>query len=257
MLERTKQQQTSGGGGLFGESMFDGQEFALPPSRKKPADDLFLLRTEKEVFNVALSFHPFDGLYARCRAKYNFISAVNVENFGEFRICAMVVGMNKGMRGGYFLQIEDISGQMELYLQEKVELEPFEIIYITGYKGPRAAKIDTIRVLSLASLRKKATQAKLYDPSQTVAQVRKVRKGELVITAPIMKPEMKVDPDPTADPAESPVEQPQSMIDLNRTYTFSTPENMLILAKVPHLLKDHPGEIPVTIGALKASISEE
>ena len=164
MVEWCKQQQIQRGS-LFGDSgwwLFGITDFPLPSTPKK--DPLYVLRMEKEVFNIALSRHPFDGLYPRCRAKYNFITAVNVEWFGEFRICGIVLGMSKWMRWGWFLQIEDITGQMEFYFMEKIDLEPFDIVYITWYKGQRFPKADCVRVLSYEKLVKKASTAWLYDP---------------------------------------------------------------------------------------------
>lgn len=253
MLERSRQQQLGDSSGwLFGEALFDGQEFALPPSKKNSSTDVLMqLRTEKEVFNVGLSFHPLDGLYARCRTKYNFITAVNIENFGEFHLCAMVVSLNKGMRGGYFLQIEDITGQMELYLQEKIDVEPFDILYITGYKGMRMPKIDTIRVLSLKSLRAKAQKAKLYTPNQTVAEIRQLRKQEYQASLP-----SSFVPTDTSEET-APKQVSSDLSPKNSSTAFPAPENIAILAQLPQLLKAYPGEVAVTIGDLQATISDE
>lgn len=262
MVERCKQQQIPQwwlfggmGGWLFGVS-----EFPLPTPA--PEDPFFALRMEKEVFNIALSRHPLDGLYPRCRAKYNFITAVNVEWYGEFRICGIVLGMSKGMRWGWFLQIEDITGQMEFYFMEKVDLAPLDIVYITWYKGQRFPKADCIRVLSYTKLLEKAKNAWLYDPEQTVALVRKMRKSELMIPAPVSvvseQPASSPAPDedqPVVDMVDIEVQSAQTN-DLSEK-VFSLPEHAIVLQEMAQIIKHHPWSKRVQIGNLHVTLDAE
>ena len=54
----------------------------------------------------------------------------DTENFGEFRILGMVKEISRGMRGGYFLKVEDISGEIEFYMQSSCDLAPMDVIQI-------------------------------------------------------------------------------------------------------------------------------
>ena len=263
MVERCKQQQMQNGWLFGGWGLFGVTDFPLPTLQQ--TDPLFSLRMEKEVFNIPLSGHPFDGLYPWCRAKYNFITAVNVENYGEFRICGIVLGMSKGMRWGRFLQIEDITGQMEFYFMEKVDLNPFDIVYITWYKGQRFPKADCIRVLSHQKLVEKAKSSWLYDLAQTVASVRRARKWEgeetssssssvekpMIESETISVPiEVLID-----DAVETHVVFEESNMQHKHVYTL--PDDAMILLKTKAMIHQFPGNITVQIGGMDINLSEE
>jgi DNA-directed DNA polymerase III PolC len=275
MVERCKQQQMQNGwlfgGGGWG--LFWITEFPLPNT--PITDPLFALRREKEVFNIPLSCHPFDGLYPWCRAKYNFITAVNVEGYGEFRICGMVLGLSKWMRGGWFLQVEDITGQMEFYFMEKVDLEPLDIVYITWYKGQRFPKADCIRVLSHRKLVEKAKSWGLYDPAQTVASVRRARKGELVqqsppVVTPLLEEELLPDDEivyvNTISPEleEEHIDEEKQNDDLpveaestDELLVFPVPEDATTLQAMVQIIKQFQWPVCVQIGTKEVTLSPE
>lgn len=252
MVERVKQ-QSSASWWMFWWWLFGVQEFPLPNT--PITDPFYQLRTEKEVFNIALSAHPFDWLYPRCRAKYNFITAVNVENYGEFRILAIVMGISKWMRWWWFLKVEDITGQMEFYFMEKVDLEPFDIVYITWYKWQRFPKADCIRVLSLDKIIQKAQQANLYKPEQTVAFVRRTRKWEWIESpAPSISVERIV-----AEPEEIEqwIEEPAEEIEMSTKIIYPLPEDAQILQKIVWIIKQFPGDLSVQVWGMDVQLSEE
>ena len=62
---------------------------------------------------------------------------------------------------------------MEIYIQDKLDLEAFDIIHLHGYKGMRAPKIDKIIGVTLEQLREQASKANLYRPEVTVMRGRK------------------------------------------------------------------------------------
>jgi DNA polymerase III subunit alpha len=279
MIERCKQQQTAQWWLFDGWWLFGIVDFPLPMT--PVTDILYPLRMEKEVFNCPLSRHAFDGLYKRCRAKYNFITVVNVENYGEFRICGIVLGMSKGMRGWRFLKIEDITGQMEFYFMDKVDLEPFDIVYITGYKGQRFPKADCIRVLSLPKLIEQAKKSGLYDENDTIAAVRRARKGENgVSVVNVVKEQMIEDTANGGDALDASsassnddndhddsiaswdnqeefvweVQSESSVEDLPTVFTL--PDDVTILQKIAIIIKANPGTVRVVLGTMERSVSE-
>ena len=103
---------------------------------------------EKEVFNIAVSGHPLDGLARYYKSRFTTVATMNVENSGPFRICIMINKISKGMRGGFFLQGEDMTGAIEFYFSDKIDVEPYDIAIISGYKGARFPKADAIRIIS-------------------------------------------------------------------------------------------------------------
>lgn len=269
MVERCKQQAMPqgwlfGGGGWW---LFGVSEFPLP--QISMSDSLYPLRMEKEVFNIAVSGHPFDGLYPRCKAKYNFISTINVENFGEFRLCAVVLWISKWMRWGWFLQVEDITWQMEFYFLEKVDLEPFDIVHITWYKGQRFPKADCIRVITHATILQKAKKGWLYDPAQTVAWVRRARKWEIgtpakinIVTTTLSEPlpedswgEIVASIEVITEESTSWVESSEEKQLKPQQVSFQLPDDVMILQHIVKIIKEHPGDIPVQMGDMSVSLS--
>lgn len=265
MIERSKQ-QNQWWWWLFGWGFFDTQEFIVP-SRSASKDHFFNLRSEKEVFNIPISSHPLDGLYPRCRAKYNFINTVNVENYGDFRLLCVVLSINKWMRGWYFLKVEDISGQMEFYFQDKIDLEPFSIVSITGYKGMRFPKADMISVLSWKQLIQKATTASLYDPERTVAKARVARKWTQVLEVPVSTDRW------LESLAHNDAHEVTSLIEeedmsgaigeidwwpsLGTWHIYAMPDNVEYLQKIAAIVKQYPGDKKIQVGTMQLELSEE
>lgn len=243
-----KQQQQ---GWLFGEMMAGDASLHLAPAPTH--GPLAYLACEQEVFKTLISGHPFDGLYTFLKQKVNFISSIkDTENFGEFKIIGYIKEINRGMKGWYFLTIEDISGTIELYLQDKLDLEPFDIIHLFGYKGMRTPKIDKIIVLDITQLREQAKKWNSYSPENTVALVRKERMEKATTKQAPAAPTPST-PVAQKSPALAPSKSPWE----SNEFSFTTPEDISILTKIPWLIKMHPGNIVVTIGKLQANLSEK
>jgi hypothetical protein len=71
--------------------------------------------------------------------------------------------------------VEDISGEMEFFLNEKLDLKVFDIINIQGYKGRRFPSTDQITVYNYDQLLDKIKTSGKYKPEKTVALVREER----------------------------------------------------------------------------------
>lgn len=133
------------------------------------------LKTEKAMFKTFISWHPLDGLYPYIRSKFNLISMFkDKEDYWEYTLLGYVKGINRWMRWGFFLKVEDISWEIEIYLHERLDVKPFDLVGIKGWKW-RSARIDEIMIYTHAELVEKVTKKNLYDPEKTVKSVRRER----------------------------------------------------------------------------------
>lgn len=144
------------------------------------------LATEFAIYKTFISAHPLDGMYSYARSKHNFISMfADKEDYGEFTILWYIKTVNRWMRGGFFLKVEDISGEIEFYLNEKLDLKPFDLVIIKWYQS-RRANIDQIQLFTHEELIEKVKKAGRYKPEETVAKARNERMQEVwTLTFPV------------------------------------------------------------------------
>ena len=89
------------------------------------------LMLEYDVFKVFVSGNPLDGMYTYFK-RYNFISQFKEkENFGNFIIVGYIKNIQRAKKKGFFIQIEDISGNIEVFVRELLDFKKFDILMIT------------------------------------------------------------------------------------------------------------------------------
>ncbi len=261
--------QKSSGWGLFDMGDVQWADLVFAPGPAMPMMER--IKTEFEVFKTLISAHPFDGLYNYIKPHYNFISMFQgVEKFGEFKILAFIKSISRWFRGGFFMRVEDISGETEFYLQDRLDLEPFDIIAIKWYKGQRTPKIDEIKVYELETLLQKARDAGKYNEKETVAWVRQERFAQQVATQSSQslasftdKQSAESEPvdDRWSDDVDSDAIHPTAPTtnepNPSQAYFFATPEQISLLAKIPAIIKSHPWDISITIWKLHATVNPQ
>jgi len=266
ILDRIKwsEQQAAAWWGLFAMEAIEWADLQL---EQLPAYPLMeQLQQEFTVFKTLLSAHPFDGLYNYFRGKYTFISMMkDVEGFGEYTVMAMIKSISRWMRWWFFMVVEDISWETEFYMHEKLDLQVFDIVNIKWYKWHRSPKIDMIIVHDISSIQKKASLADNYKPKQTVARIRQERFSNDAPPAPkITDPEVEIvwEKNIASQKQNSKNIDSKKPITSNKedkkyTTTFPAPDDMLSLAKLPALIKQHPWDIEITIGTTTAMVDDE
>lgn len=133
------------------------------------------LMMEYEVFNTFVSWHPFDWLYKYIKWKYNFISQFkDVEDFGEFNIIAFIKDVRKAFNKWFFISLEDVTWQLDIFLKTVLDFSNMDILIITWRKW-KSAKVKRVVRLSLEELIQKATIAWKYNPQETIVKVRATR----------------------------------------------------------------------------------
>ncbi len=256
-------------GWLFDMGAVQWADLSLPNSQKSTMMEN--IQTEFEVFKTLISQHPFDWLYSYLKPHYNFISMFqNTENFGEFKMLGFIKSINRWLRWGFFMKVEDISWETEFYLQDRLDLQPFDIITIKWFKGQRAPKIDEIKVFDLDVIKQKAIDAGKYSETETVALVRKERFAQQTWSSTNGNGYAKMNEQSSSIAwANNTVHTPPTQTTSPHTkdadvawsaqkeYVFATPEHIWLLAKLPPIIKAHPWDIKVVIGKLHASLSPE
>lgn len=178
ILDRVKSEQEGGqAAGLFAMTTVEWSDLTLTPLPNPGI--LATLQTEYTAFKTFVSWHPLDGLYPYIRAKYSFISMFkDVDGYGAYTCLWYIKEFVRNRWGEwFFMKIEDISWEVEFYIKDKLDLMPFMIVWISGYKWWRRSSIDQIIVYDLEALIEKAKSSSRYDETKTVSAVRADRFG--------------------------------------------------------------------------------
>ncbi len=225
------------------------------------------LRYEFELYKTLISAHPLDGIFSYIKQKNNMANMVrDTENFGEFRILGMVKEISRGMRWGYFLKVEDISGEIEFYMQSSCDLAPMDVIQIKWRKW-KSTRIEFIAGFDIMKLREKLKRSGSFSEEGTVSAIRKARYEANALSAPPQTAQTPVTtPDiPTRDQKPSERLDTNSLIDKTtdqtppntrddsefikplKTDRFPLPEDIKTLDHVREIITKHPGDQEVHI----------
>ncbi|MCX6823307.1 MAG: DNA polymerase III subunit alpha [candidate division SR1 bacterium] len=234
ILERSKKSKETAGG-LFGSAEIAS---TISLKNKEPATTMEKLMMEQEVFKSFVSGHPLDGLYLYLK-KYNFISQFKEkEGFGSFIIVGYIKNIQRAKKKGFFIQIEDISGQIEFFVKEVLDFKKFDIIILQGFKG-RSISIEKIIKTTIPQLQQQAGGKR--DPTMTVVKAKGLRN----------KTEPKNDlPEPQTS-ISSPTPEPTTETeDVNDTSSesFKLPDNANKLNALVAIIQAHPGSNYIKIG---------
>jgi len=174
IVQRVKTAEKNAGAmSLFGEEELSTDIHLVPTSPSQ--NPLQPLLYEYECFKTFISWHPLDGLYRYSKSWFNGIAMIkDTEWFWEFKIVCMVKEISRWMRWWVFMKVEDMTGEMEFYVNHSCDIAQFDILIIKWWKG-RSAKIDTISTLDTKLIKKKLEKTWKWFPEETVARVRKQR----------------------------------------------------------------------------------
>ena len=173
IIEWTKSSQAMpSDGGLFG-GWFVQNSLMLKPYPEMSKIDR--IKTEHSVFNAFVSQHPFDGLYPWVKSRnITILSQITKENSWDFNLLCFVVHITRARKKGYFVKVEDITGQIEFFVKETFDIKPFDILIIEWYRG-RSTRMSKMIKTTLDDIIDQAVRSELYDESETVAYVKSKR----------------------------------------------------------------------------------
>lgn len=271
ILDRVKSTSTAQPSqSLFGDEDIGQQEIML---KTVPESDVAFqeLRYEFELYKTLISGHPLDGIFSFLRQNNMANMVRDTENFGEFHILGMVKEISRGMRWWYFLKVEDISGEIEFYLQNSCDLAPLDIIQIKWRKG-KSPRIESIAGFDIVKLREKLKKSWSFSEKDTVSAVRKARYDANAMNAPAAVAPVTATVESSLDPFPIETDLPIGIdieesddIDSDEASVHTTadqysvifplPEDMKTLDHLREIITSHPGEEEVHIGAKSRRVS--
>ncbi|AHB41170.1 hypothetical protein P148_SR1C00001G0375 [candidate division SR1 bacterium RAAC1_SR1_1] len=235
LLQRSKSSQQMGGG-LFG--MTDIQNKI---TYKTTYETSFMekLMMDQEVFKSFVSGHPLDGLYYYIK-KFSFISQFKGKEkiTGTFIIVGYIRNIQRAKKKGFFVEIEDISGKIEIFMKDTVDFKKFDIIIVHIFKG-RSVSIEKIIRTSRDLLIQQAGGK--YDPEITVIKAKILRIGN-------DKAEIKNEKLPPIV-----VSKPENK---SQDGIFPIPDNMEKIQQLSLIIKTHPGQQKLIIGTKEIFVDE-
>ncbi len=236
LLERAKKSKDSGAW-LFG-MMEMATKITLKPVPEATMMERLLL--EYEVFKVFVSGNPLDGLYTYIK-RYNFISQFKEkENFWNFVIVWYIKNIQRAKKKWFFIQIEDISGNIEFFVREVLDFQKFDILIITWFKG-RSLSMEKIIKIDREQLIKQAGSK--YIPEMTVVRAKALRLKSVNERTSETKQEETV---------QEVVEQP-----LEESTNFVLPDNAKKIDEIVTIIQTHKGNTEIVIGNKNVSVNEE
>ena len=196
------------------------------------------LMMDQDVFKSFVSGHPLDGLYYYAK-KFSFISQFKGKEkvTGNFIIIGYIKNIQRAKKKWFFVEIEDISGKIEIFMKDVVDFKKFDIVIIHIYKW-RSVSLEKIIRTSRDLLIKQAWWK--YNPEITVIKAKRLRLGW-----------EKKEEIPKIKPIEIPKKEEK------KDDTYPLPENMDKITQLSLLIKKYPWDQKITIANKDISVSEE
>lgn len=212
---------------------------------------------EYDVFKTFVSGHPFDWLYGYLK-KFNFFWNIKkTENFGAFRSLWFIKNFQRAKKKGFFMVVEDISDQIEVFLTETLDLEVFDIIILEWWKW-KSIRISKIIKTSLDKIINDAKKSEKYNPEETVVQVKfqrlwieqqlnEIQNQSIII--PLQENNGWNEED-----IQEVGEDSEITIDIR---DFKLPDTAPKLQQLKELLEQYPGDIHITFSWNVRTVNQE
>lgn len=159
--------------GLFGGL---GMDTNIQLKSAAPCKHMERLMMEQEVLKSFISGNPLDGLYPYIK-KFSFLNQVKtLEQLPKFIIVGYIKEVQRAKKKGFFIKIEDISGDWEFFSRDALDFKKFDLIILHGSKPNGRIYIDKIVKTDYETLVKLAGTK--YDLERSVIRAKKERYGE-------------------------------------------------------------------------------
>jgi DNA polymerase III alpha subunit len=219
------------------------------------------LLAENEVFKTFISGHPFDGLYDYIRSKHHFISMFKQdEKFWDTSFVWYISWYTRARKKWFFIKIEDISGSIEIFTKDMMDLTKFDVLIIEWYKG-KSLKIKKITKTHIQTLITEAQKAWTYKPDQSISLVLQKRWSHNQDTGNTIQDMSQTTNHPqVVIPTHNDHPQTDHIQDQdnpNQPYNFPLPKNIEHIAQIAHIIKSQPWTHPITIWSKLYHVSQQ
>jgi len=133
------------------------------------------LMMEQEVFKSFISWNPLDGLYKFIKKRTLLSNIKDKTDIWNFEIVWYIKDIRRAKKKWFFITIEDISDNFDIFLSETYWLSKFDLVIVSWRKKNRI-QISKIVKTSREKLKELAWGS--YDDKDTVSEVKKARAGE-------------------------------------------------------------------------------
>ena len=157
------------------QGLFWELENKIPLKKVEKSTLMERLMMEQEVFKTFVSWNPLDWLYKFIKKRTLLSNIKDKTDVGNFEIVGYVKDIRRAKKKWFFITIEDISDNFDIFLSETYWLEKFDLVIVSWWKKNRI-QISKIVKTSREKLRELAWDA--YDEKDTVSAVKKARAGE-------------------------------------------------------------------------------
>ena len=150
-------------------------ENKIPLKKVEKSTLMERLMMEQEVFKTFISWNPLDWLYKFIKKRTLLSNIKDKTDVWNFEIVWYIKDIRRAKKKWFFITIEDISDNFDIFLSETYWLEKFDLVIVSWWKKNRI-QISKIVKTSREKLRELAWDA--YDDKATVSSVKKARAGE-------------------------------------------------------------------------------
>ncbi len=219
--------------GLFGA--IDDHPLVLKPQNKITKEEKLL--QEFNSFKTFVSSHPFDGLYKFLKWKFLPISTLYDEKTkGKVEIIGLVKEITPFRRKGFFLTLEDVSWEIDIYLPDRLNINKFDVIVVKWTKNTRLRPSQIIKI-DLEEMINYAKKAGKYDEKLKVSKVRKERANWT-----------------SSSKSQS---QPITNISAPTNLEFKLPSDIEILKQIKYITQTLQGDIEIKIEGIPFKVSPQ
>ncbi len=188
-----------------------------------------IMAMEQDVFKTFISANPLDWLYNYIK-RYSFISQFKGKDkiTGVFIIVGYIRNIQRARRKWFFVEVEDISGKVEFFMRDVVDLKKNDVVIVHLFKW-RSLSLEKIVRTNRDFLIKQAGSK--FNPEITVIKAKQMR------MAWAKPPEIKI----------KPVVVAQKVVPKSAK-SFDLPDNITKLQKLAEIIKNQSGNNKVIIG---------
>jgi len=151
-----------------------------------------------------------------------------------------IKNIQRAKKKWFFIQIEDISGNIELFVREVLDLQKFDILVIAWFKG-RSLSMEKIIKIDREHLIRQAGSK--YNPEMTVVKAKALR------LRPTDEHIGEIKKEETTEEIFAPSIEP--------TTNFTLPDNTKKIDEIITILQTHQWNEEITISNKKVSVNIE
>ena len=157
------------------QGLFWDLENKIPLKKVEKSTLMERLMMEQEVFKTFVSWNPLDWLYKLIKKKTFLSNIKDKTDVWNFEIVWYIKDIRRAKKKWFFITIEDISDNFDIFLSETYWLQKFDLVIVSWWKKNR---IQISKVVKTSREKLKELAWGSYDENDTVSAVKKARAWE-------------------------------------------------------------------------------